>query len=140
MKEETPIYTSCRDTLLDYEYLERLLCLDRRDADINRRLLNDSFNDITYFLGFSVEEAGYTAQTLPDELKEAAVSIFLHKSTMYKKATDYEYGDNMDDILEQKFDDGILDFDEFFDEFSTIPLDAQVILLRFAENLKAVSA
>ena len=133
-------YTSTRETLFSYGYLARCLKLEKADRDINKRLLNDTFQDIAAFLGKPLEGFGYTRGTLSDELKEAVVIVFTNKHSLYKKAADYTYGDDMDDVLERKFDSGELDFDEFFDKFSSIPYEAQKILERLLEEEEALPA
>ncbi len=75
--------------------------------------------------------AGFKTETFPDELKEAVLELFCKKHSMYKGATDYVVGDEMDDVLEEKLDSGALDFDEFFDEFSSIPYSVEKILKKY---------
>ncbi|HBG64861.1 MAG TPA: hypothetical protein DDW78_00100 [Treponema sp.] len=127
-------YTSTRETIFSYDYLAHCLKLEKADRDIDKRLLNDSLQDIAAFLGEPLESFGYTRENLSDELKEAIVIVFTNKHSMYKKAADYTSGDDMDDVLERKFDSGELDFDEFFDKFATIPAEAQAILLRLPQE------
>lgn len=121
-------FTSCRDTPLKYDYVARFLKLNEEDRDINRRLLNDAFQDITYYIGRNLE---FSEETLPDDIKEAGLALFSKKYSMYKKAADYATGYDMDDIIEKKIDDGVLDCDDFFEKFSEIPYDIEIMLEKY---------
>lgn len=121
-------FTSSRDTLLCYDYVAGFLKLNKEDRDINKRLLNDAFQDITFYIGRNLD---FTAETLPDDIKEAGIALFTRKHSMYKKAADYATGDDMEDIIEQKLENGILDYDDFFGRFSEIPYDVEILLEKY---------
>ena len=123
-------YTSSRDTPLSYISVATFLNLDARDKDIDMRLLNDSFQDMMAYLDMEWNED----EQLPEVLREAGVGIFCKKHSMYKKAADYAYGDDMEDIIEEKFDSGELDWDDFFERFATIPADIQAMLDGYLEK------
>ena len=194
------LYTSGKETLLNYKFVASLLKLEKKDKAIDMRLLNDSFLDMCYYIGrpldiqqyeekrsvkdlkaflcrfpvikilsvsmkvknrtvcldpkeylldkeqnciaFADENyngmeitvrytAGFDAKSLPDDLKEAGIKLFINKYSLYKSAADYAVGDDIDDVIEQKFEDGILDPDDFFDRFSTIPHDVLPLLDRY---------
>ncbi|MBE6353954.1 hypothetical protein [Treponema sp.] len=124
-----PRYTSSKDTLMEYKEIAVLLKLSKKDAVIDRRLLNDSFQDMCSYLETDLE-ASYTGKNFPSDLKEALIVIFTNKHALYKSAADFTSGYDMDDVIEEKFEKGILDPDDFFDRFSTIPADAERILDR----------
>ncbi|MCR5217515.1 hypothetical protein [Treponema sp.] len=125
-----PRYTSSKDTLMGYREIASLLKLSKKDAVVDRRLLNDSFQDMCAYLEVDLE-ASFDVNTFPSDLKEALVAIFASKHALYKSAADFTSGYDMDDVIEEKFEKGILDPDEFFDRFSTIPADAEAILDRY---------
>ena len=50
---------------------------------------------------------------------------------MYKKAADYASGDDMEDIIEKKLENGLLDYDDFFGRFSEIPYEVEVLLEKY---------
>ena len=126
--ESGKCFTSGRDTPLCYEYVAGFLKLNKEDCDINRRLLNDAFQDITFYIGKNLE---YTAETLPADIKEAGLALFSRKHSMYKKAADYASGDDMEDIIEKKLKNGLLDYDDFFGRFSEIPYEVEVLLEKY---------
>ena len=130
-----PKYTSSKEGLLNYDYVANLFKLSKLDKKIDLRLLNDSFKDIDYYLGFSLEYF-YTQKNFPNELKEAVLILFANKHSLYKKAADYEKGEKMDDIIEMKLDKGLLDFDSFFDKFSTVPSDVCMLLDKYKSVYK----
>lgn len=132
-----PKYTSSREGLLNYSYVADLFKLSKLDKEIDLRLLNDSFKDIDYYLGFSLEYF-YTKENLPNELKEAVLILFAKKHSLYKKAADYEKGEKMDDIIEMKLDKGLLDFDSFFNKFSTLPSEVSMLLDKYKSVYKIV--
>jgi len=123
-------YTSSRESLIRYSYIEKLLLLDKEDKDINLRLLNDTVQDVKSYLEIDIENI-YDFDTVPDELKVICVALFSRKHSMYKVAADYASGDEMEDIIEMKIEKGELDFDEFFAEFSDIPLNIALELEEF---------
>lgn len=123
-------YTSSRESLIRYSYIEKLLLLDKEDKDINLRLLNDTVQDVKSYLEIDIENI-YDFDTVPDELKVICVELFSRKHSMYKVAADYVSGDEMEDIIEMKIEKGELDFDEFFAEFSDIPLNIALELEEF---------
>ena len=120
-------YTSSKETLISYKTVRSLFKLNKRDMMIDIRLLNDSVQDMCSYLERDVESA-YSEVTLPQKLKEALLLIFIKKHSMYKSAADYACGYDIDDVIEKKFDDGILNPDVFFAEFSALPVDAEIIL------------
>ncbi len=128
-------YTSSKEYLLSYSYVASLFKLCKTDKEIDLRLLNDSFKDMEYYLGFSLDYY-YTNETLPDDLKEAVLILFANKHSLFKKAADYEKGEKMDDIIEMKLEKGLLDFDAFFDKFSTVPFDAGILLDKYKSVYK----
>ncbi|MBR1911805.1 MAG: hypothetical protein IJ828_05560 [Treponema sp.] len=79
--------------------------------------------------------AGFTQDSLPDDIKEAGLALFSRKHSMYKKAADYAIGDDMDDVIEQKIEDGLLDYDVFFDKFSEIPYEVEILLNKYKASL-----
>ena len=135
-------YTSSKESLLKYDYVERVLLLDKEDKEINLRLLNDSVKDIESYLDVDLESI-FDFETAPEVLKEACFAHFSMKHAMYKSAADFAKGDEMEDIIEMKIESGKLDFDEFFDRFSTISADVELLLDEFKENFlseKEISA
>ncbi|MCR5607100.1 MAG: hypothetical protein K6F69_09855 [Treponema sp.] len=124
---ESELYTSSSETLVKYDFIAKLLKLEKKDKDINMRLLNDAFKDIECYLNLDLENM-YNPMSFPEELKEAVVAQFIKKHSMYKRAADYATGDDIDDVLERKFDSGEIDFDEFFAEFSDISADILKLL------------
>ncbi|MCR5289687.1 MAG: hypothetical protein K6E51_06815 [Treponema sp.] len=99
------------------------------DTSINGiRFSSDRFNNHQVEISYT---AGFRHETFPDDMKEAVLALFIKKHSMYKSAADYAEGDSIDDILEQKFDDGIIDFDEFFGKFSSIPYDVKALLAKY---------
>ena len=117
------------DSYLNYSYVANLLKLKEVDYNIDVRLLKDSFHDIKSYMGKYFDR--YTASNFPDDLKEATLKLFINKHCLYKSATDYAEGDEMDDILEDKLFNGLLDYDDFFDKFSSIPYDVERILDKY---------
>ncbi len=122
---------------LNYSYVADLLKLKKVDLNIDLRLLKDSFLDIQNYMGHDFDS--YPAEKFPDELKEAVLTQFIKKHTMYKKAVDYAEGDEMDDILEDKLFNGSLDYDDFFAEFSEIPYEVEKILNKYMGLCKKAS-
>lgn len=127
-------YTSSKETLIRYNYIETLLLLDKEDKDINLRLLNDTIQDIESYLDIDIENI-YDFDSFPMELKGVCIALFSRKHSMYKEAADYAKGDDMEDIIEMKFEKGELDFDEFFANFSDIPGDIAFELDVFKRKL-----
>lgn len=132
-EQQKPLYTSSRESLISYGTIQSLLKLDRRDRLTDIRLLNDSIQDMSAYLEIDIENA-WSEDNIPEQLKEALLSIFIKKHSMYKRAADYAHGYDIDDVIEQKFDDGRLDPDEFFAEFSVLPVDAEIILDRYRKE------
>ena len=123
-------YTSSKESLISYKTIRSLFKLSKKDMMIDIRLLNDSIQDMSSYLEQDIE-AVYNEGTLPEQLKEALLLIFIKKHSMYKSAADYAHGYDIDDVIEKKFDDGILNPDTFFAEFSALPVDAEMILDKF---------
>ena len=126
-------YTSSKETLLKYDYVESVLLLEKEDKEINLRLLNDAVKDIESYLEIDLESV-FDFETVPEALKEACFALFSMKHAMYKSAADFAKGDEMEDVIEMKIESGKLDFDEFFNRFSTIPVDVELLLDDFKEN------
>ena len=132
-------YTSCRETPVKYDYVAKLLLLDEEDRCINLRLLNDAFQDVKAYLDCPLDEF-FDSESLPKEILEACVSLFIMKHSLYKDAADFAKGDDMEDVLERKFDSGEIDFDAFFSKFSYIPGDIALLLDKFRESTALLSA
>ena len=128
-------YTSSREVLVKYDYIAKTLLLDAEDKEINLRLLNDAFQDVKAYLELPIDEM-YNSENVPPEIKEACISLFAMKHSMYKDAADWAKGDEIEDIIEEKFESGKLDFDDFFLRFSDIPYDIALLLDNFKANLR----
>lgn len=94
-------------------------------------LKKDTYNKMKATVSYI---AGFNKETLPEDIKEAGLALFSQKYSMYKKAADYAVGDDMDDVIEQKIEEGILDYDSFFDKFSEIPYDVELLLNKYKLN------
>ena len=126
-------YTSSKESLIRYSYIEKLLLLDKEDKEINLRLLNDAVQDIESYLEIDIESI-YDFDSCPQELKDACIALFSEKHSMYKDAADYTKGDDMVDVIERKIEKGEIDFDDFFARFSDIPCDIAISLDSFKER------
>ena len=112
---------------------KKSISLDKKEYTVDKKnncilFTDENYNGKTVSIDYS---AGFNENNLPDDLKEACVKLFINKYSMYKKAADYTFGDEMEDIIEEKLEHGIIDADDFFDKFSTIPNDVLTLLDKY---------
>ncbi|MCR5764314.1 MAG: hypothetical protein K6G00_13115 [Treponema sp.] len=110
---------------------ERLIDKSEYDFDSVKNTVifkNESLNGKKITVSYI---AGFNADSLPEDIKEAGLALFSKKHSMYKKAADYAIGDDMEDVIEQKIENGTLDYDVFFDKFSEIPYEVEVMLNKY---------
>jgi CubicO group peptidase (beta-lactamase class C family) len=78
--------------------------------------------------------ATFETGSISKQMTAAAIMQLVEKKqlsvsdSLSKYFPDYAYGDDMEDIIEEKFDSGELDWDDFFERFATIPADIQAML------------